>query len=198
MLEASLVLPARNSSAMTIISVEATGLPLAPTRTPFACLIRSLEVRSSPELSSASEPPRMTIATSVRPVAFRVLSNPVAMANRAVNTATTPARPMTITSDGAHRSGMLFTLMPVTAIVWLNIVLTRLLIRCRCLPTRQRIDDFQPPGPQCGQQSHGNTHDENGGNPDGPDEAIDVELKLTARALLHHGPEQCRQRKADH
>ena len=37
------------------------------------------------------------------------------MASSAVNTATTPASPITITSEVAQRSGMLLMLMPVMA-----------------------------------------------------------------------------------
>ena len=57
----------------------------------------------------------MTITASLRPVALRVLSKPAAIANSAVNTPTTPARPMTITSDDPQRCGMLLMLMPVIA-----------------------------------------------------------------------------------
>ena len=57
----------------------------------------------------------MMMAASARPVALRVLSKPVAMASSAVNTATTPASPMTMTSEEPQRSGMLRILMPVMA-----------------------------------------------------------------------------------
>jgi hypothetical protein len=43
-----------------------------------------------------------------------------AIANKAVNTATTPARPMMITNEGAQRCGMLRMLMPVMAKTWLS------------------------------------------------------------------------------
>ena len=62
----------------------------------------------------------MIMTASARPVALRVLSKPVAMASKAVNTATTPARPMMITNEGAQRSGMLRMLMPVMANTWLS------------------------------------------------------------------------------
>ena len=63
----------------------------------------------------SAEPPRMMITASVRPVALSVLSKPVYIASSAVNTATTPASPMTITSEGAQRSGMERTFMAVIA-----------------------------------------------------------------------------------
>ncbi len=100
---------------MIIISADASGLPSAPRAMPGASFTSSVESRSSAELSSDSEPPRMMIAASVRPVALSVLSKPVAIASRAVNTATTPARPMTMTSEDPQRSGMLLMLMPVMA-----------------------------------------------------------------------------------
>ena len=105
----------RTSSAMIMSSADARGFPSAPMRMPGSCLIRSVESRSNAELSSASDPPRRISAASVLPVAWSVLSKPAAMASSAVNTATTPARPMTMTRDGAQRSGMLRMLMPVMA-----------------------------------------------------------------------------------
>ena len=60
------------------------------------------------------------IAASLRPVAFSVLSKPVDIASSAVNTATTPARPTTMTSEGAQRSGMLRMLSPVMASACFN------------------------------------------------------------------------------
>ena len=105
---------------MTISSADASGLPSAPRRMPGSCLMRSVESRSNAEFSSASDPPRSMSAASLRPVALRVLSKPAAIASSAVNTATTPASPMTMTSDGAQRSGMLLTLMPVIARACLN------------------------------------------------------------------------------
>jgi hypothetical protein len=105
----------RTNSAITMSSADARGLPSAPAAIPGSCLMRSVESRSKAEFSSASEPPRRISAASLRPVAFRVLSKPVAIASSAVKTATTPASPMTMTSEGAQRSGMLLMLMPVTA-----------------------------------------------------------------------------------
>ena len=59
-------------------------------------------------------------AASLRPVAFSVLSKPVDIASNAVNTATTPASPTTMTSDGAQREGKLRMLSPVMASACLN------------------------------------------------------------------------------
>ena len=98
-----------------MISAEASGLPSAPLRMPGPSLIRLVSSRPRPEFSSVAEPPRMTRALSLLPVAARVALKPSLIASSAVNTATTPARPMMMTSDGPQRSGMLLRLTPVMA-----------------------------------------------------------------------------------
>ena len=112
----------RTSSAITITSAETARVPSAAVAIPGASLMMSVCSRSRPELSSASEPPRMMMTASSRPVALSVLLKPVAMASSAQNTATTPASPMTMTSEEVQRSGMLRILMPVMASAWPNTV----------------------------------------------------------------------------
>ncbi len=96
---------------MTINSPEASGLPSAPLRMPGPCLISVAVSPPKPELSSAPELPRRMIALSVRPVSFSVAWKPWAIASRATKTATTPARPTTMTSEDAQRSGTDFRLI---------------------------------------------------------------------------------------
>src|SRR5690242_4561358 len=172
--------PLRTSSAITMSSAEASGLPSAPARIPGCCSMRSVESRSRAELSSASEPPRRMTTTSCRPVDLSVLSKPAAMASSAVNTATTPASPMTMTSDGAQRSGMLRMLRPVIANA--------------CLITNrspesvpgERVYDLQAPRPQRRQEPHGEAHQRDRQHPEQPHRAVELEQELSAGRLLHH------------
>ncbi len=60
----------------------------------------------------------MMITASVRPVALSVVAKPAAIARSAVNTATTPASPMTMTREVVQRSGMLRRLSAVMARAW--------------------------------------------------------------------------------
>ena len=114
------VSPLRGSSAITISSPAASGWPCASRRTPA---VRSAICRVSKptvELSSAGEPPRSTITLRGSPLAPNVASMPRDMANSAVNTPTTPAMPITITSDNPRRWGMLRRLIATTWKICLN------------------------------------------------------------------------------
>ena len=108
------------SSVITISSPDASGLPSLPLRMPGPSRIRFALSPPKPELSSAPEPPRSTIALSSRPASCKVAWKPCAIASKAVNTATTPARPMMMTSDGPQRCGTLRRFKPVIAKIWLS------------------------------------------------------------------------------
>ncbi len=65
--------------------------------------------------ASLSEPRVRTIARSGRPVPTAACVKLVAMASTQMNTATTPATPMTMTNEAPSRRGMLSRLSHVTA-----------------------------------------------------------------------------------
>src|SRR5579864_561093 len=193
----------RTSSAITMSSAEARGLPSAPTRMPGSCLMMSVVSRSKAELSSASEPPRRITTASLRPVDLSVLSKPAAIASSAVNTATTPARPMTMTSEDAQRSGMLLMLMPVIASAWVNMS-GSLLVSCharmanRLSTAGQCVDDFQASRAQSRKQPDAQSHEHDGHDPKQPHPAVQRQLPLAAGALLHHPPRQRSEQQAEH
>jgi len=58
--------------AATTSSLEASGSPFASRATPGAWVTCSVLSRSSTDVTSADEPPRITIAVSGRPVARSV------------------------------------------------------------------------------------------------------------------------------
>ena len=170
----------RISSAITISSAEASGLPSAPVAMPGSCLIRSVESRSNAEFSSASEPPRRMIAASLRPVALSVLSKPAAIASSAVNTATTPGEPDDDDQRGRPALGDAADAEPVMASVWLN----NMLLSCAAgaaPASGERVDDPQAPRTQRRQQPHGQAHQHDGGDPDQPHPGVELQLRTARR-----------------
>src|SRR5688572_23439928 len=170
------VSPVFISSAITMTSAEASGRPSAPWATPGACLMIVPCSREMPELSSAWDPPRSTSATSGRPAAASVDWNPAAIARSAVNTATTPARPTTMTSDAPTRSGMLRR--P-------SMVIDRI---CFSMPAfrsaaGEGVDDGQALRAQRRQQADGEAQDDDGDGSGHPDLRVDGQREVAARRL---------------
>src|SRR5271167_314942 len=81
------------------------------------------------------------MARSARPVLESVCVRPVAMDKTEISTATTPAIPTTMTNEDAARAGRLRKFIAVTATACFKVLMEF------PLPARERVDDFQPPGP---------------------------------------------------
>ena len=182
--------PAFISSAMTTTSAEASGRPSAPWATPGACLMIVPCSREMPELSSACEPPRSTSATSGRPADSSVDWKPAAIASSAVNTATTPARPTTMTSEGPRRSGMLR--MP-------SIVMDRICFSMRVSrsASREGVDDGQALRAQRRQQADGEAQHDDGHRPHQPHLRVDRERQVAAGCLCDADADGRRDREAE-
>ena len=99
--------PKRGTSVMTMISPEASGRPSAPRAMAGSCFTSVPEARSRKLASSPLEPPRVTTTRSSRPVPLSVFSRPADIDSSATITPTTPAMPITITSDAPRRWGTL-------------------------------------------------------------------------------------------
>src|SRR5580658_720488 len=113
-------LPFCSSSTMTTASAEAIGWPDAVFLIPSASSMVSTASRASVLASSEFEPPRKTIARSGRPAFLIVWLKPTAIARTETSTATTPAMPMTMTSEVPSRCGMLRRFIRVTVPIWRN------------------------------------------------------------------------------
>src|SRR5688572_29483112 len=178
------------SSAITITSAEASGRPSAPCATPGACLMIVPCWREMPELSSAWEPPRSTRATSGRPAASSVDWNPAAIARRAVNTATTPASPTMMTSDGPRRSGMLRR--P-------SIVMDRICFSMRVFRSApgEGVDDGEALRAQRREQADGEAQDDGCHGARHPDFPVDGQRQVAAGRPGDDDAEGCRNGEAD-
>src|SRR5271165_673184 len=81
------------------------------------------------------------MARSARPVLESVCVSPVEMDKTEISTATTPAIPTTMTNEEVARAGRLRKFIAVTATICFKVLMKL------SLSARERVDDFQPPGP---------------------------------------------------
>ena len=109
------VWPWRGRSTITISSADARGLPPASRATPGRGAMSVVWSRPRPLDNSESEPARSMMTRSWRPVLARVWRKPSDIANTDTSTPTTPAMPITTTSDVPSRCGMVRRVMTVSA-----------------------------------------------------------------------------------
>jgi len=99
------------------VSGEAKGRPSRPFLMPAESAMARAASLVNTLTSSVLEPVRITMARLSGPVFCSVLMNPVDIASTDINTATTPAMPMTTTDEVPTRCGRLRMFMADTAAI---------------------------------------------------------------------------------